>query len=48
MSFSPDTSKQGQEIIFSQKKNDTSHPSLYVNNARIQRQSVQKYLVFFR
>ena len=44
MSFNPDLTKQAQEIIFSRKKTDTSHPSLYFNNAQIQRQSVKKYL----
>ena len=47
VSFNPDIAKQAQEIIFYQKKNETSHPSLYFNNARIQRQSVQKHLGFF-
>ena len=47
MPFNPDVTKQAQEIIFSRKKNDTSHPSLYFNNARIQRQSVQKYFGLF-
>ena len=47
MSFNPDITKQAQEIIFSRKKNDTSHPSLYCNNARIQRQSVRKHLGLF-
>ena len=44
MSFNSGITKQAQEIIFSRKKNDTSHPSLYFNNAQIQVQSVQKYL----
>ena len=44
MLFNPDITKQAQEIIFSRKKNDTSHPSLYFNNTLIQRQSVQKHL----
>ena len=26
--FNPDIAKQAQEIIFSQKENDTGHPSL--------------------
>ena len=47
MSFNPDITKQAQEIIFSRKKNDTSHPSLYCNNARIQQQSVRKHLGLF-
>ena len=36
MSFHTGITKQAQEIIFSRKKNDTSHPSLYFNNAQIQ------------
>ena len=47
MSFNPDITKQAQEIIFSRKKNNTSHPSLYFNNTPIQRKSVQKRLVLF-
>ena len=47
MLFNPDITKQAQGIIFSRKKNDISHPSLYFNNARIQRQSVQKHLGLF-
>ena len=47
MSFNPDTTKQAQEIIFSRKKNNTSHPSLYFNNTPIQRKSVQKHLGLF-
>ena len=44
MSFNTDITKQAQKFSFSRKKNDTSHPSLYFNNARIQRKSVQKDL----
>ena len=47
MLFNPDVTKKAQEIIFSRKKNDTSHPSLYFNNARIKRKSVQKQLGLF-
>ena len=47
MSFNPDLTKQAQEIIFSRKKTDASHPSLYFNNTQIQRQSVQKHLGLF-
>ena len=46
MSFNPDITKH-KEIIFSRKKIDTSHPSFYFNNARIQRQSAQKHLGLF-
>ena len=45
--FNPDITKQAQEIIFSQKENDTGHPSLQFNNARIQQQSVKKHLGLF-
>ena len=47
MLLNPDITKQVQEIIFSRKKIDAGHPSLYFNNARIQRQSVQKHLGLF-
>ena len=47
MSFNPGITKQPQEIVFSQKKNDTSHPILSLNKARIQRQSVEKHLGHF-
>ena len=47
MSFNPDITKKAQKIMFSRKKNDTSHPSLHFKNARIQRQSVQKHLDLF-
>ena len=36
MLVNPDITNQSQEILFSRKKNDTSRPSLYFNNARIQ------------
>ena len=47
MSFNPGITKLAQEIIFSRKRNYTSYSSLYFNNARIQRQSVQKHLGHF-
>ena len=47
MSFNPDMTKQVQKIIFSRNKIVTSHPSLYFNNAQMQRQSVQKHLGLF-
>ena len=43
----PNITKQAQEITFSRTKNDTSHPSLYFNNTRIQQQSAQKHLGLF-
>ena len=48
MSFNPDVTKQVQEVVFSWKKNDTSHPCLYLNNTQIQRWSVQKHWSLFR
>ena len=36
MSFNPDQTKQAQEIIFSRKKNPTTHPPLFSNNSEIQ------------
>ena len=33
ISFNPDITKQAKEMIFSRKKNDTSHQNLYFNNA---------------
>ena len=47
MSFNPDITKQAQEIIFSRKKNDTSHPSLYFNNTQIQQRYAHKHLGLF-
>ena len=47
MSFNPGITKQAQEIIFSRKKNNTSHPSLYFDNTTMRRKSVQKYLGLF-
>ena len=44
MSFKPDVTKQAQEIIFSQKKNNASQLSLYFNDTQIHRKSVQKHL----
>ena len=42
MSFNPDIMKQAKEIIFSWKKNNTSHPT-YILITRIQRKSVEKH-----
>ena len=44
MSFDPFITKQAQEITFSRKKNDGTHPSLFFNNSRMQRRFVQKHL----
>ena len=47
MSVNPDITKQAKEIIFSQKKNHISHPSLYFNIGQMQQKSVQKNLGLF-
>ena len=44
MSFSPDGTKQAQEIIFSRKKDATTHPPLFFNNSEIRLSSNQKHL----
>ena len=44
MSFNPDRAKQAQEIIFSRKKNATTHPPLFFNNSEIKLSSNQKHL----
>ena len=47
MSFNPDIPKQAQEIAFSKKKIDISHPPLYFNKTPIIVCSYQKYLGVF-
>ena len=44
MSFTPDVSKQVQEVIFSRKKNIKNHPIVSFNNLPINRKSTQKHL----
>ena len=44
MSFNPDRTKQTQEIIFSRKKNATTHPPLFFKNSEIKVSSNQKHL----
>ena len=44
MSFNPDRTKQTQGIIFSRKKNATTHPPLVFNNSEIKLSSNQKHL----
>ena len=43
MSCNPDVSNQGQEIIFSLKKNIDNHPAVIFNNLPINRKSTQKH-----
>ena len=44
MSFNPDRTKQAQEIIFSRKKNATTHPPLFFHNSEIKLTSNQKHM----
>ena len=44
MSFNPDRTKQAQEIIFSRKKNATTHTPLFFSNSEIKLSSNQKHL----
>ena len=44
MSCNPDRTKQAQEIIFSSKKNATTHPPLFFNNFEIKLNLNQKHL----
>ena len=44
MSFSPDPSKQAQEVIFSRKINKVYHPPLLFNNSTVRQISAQKHL----
>ena len=44
MSLNQDRTKQAQEVIFSRKKNTTTHPPLFFNNSEIKLSSNRKYL----
>ena len=45
MSFNPDPTKQGKEVIFSKKKKILgTHPSLFFNNSLIEQDTTQKHL----
>ena len=44
MSFNPDPSKQAQEVIFSRKLKNVSHPPLVVNNPNVSSCKCQKHL----
>ena len=44
MSFKPDISKQAQEVIFSKKSVNASHPVLYFNRTPVTCCSYQKHL----
>ena len=44
MNFSPDPSKQAQQVIFSRKSKKISHPPLFFNNIQVSQSSSQKHL----
>ena len=44
MSFNPDPSKQAQEVIFSRKLKNVSHPPLVFNNANVSSCKSQKHI----
>ena len=44
MSFNPDTSKQAQEVIFSRKLQNSTHPTLSFNNNTVTQSVTQKHL----
>ena len=44
MSFNPDPCKQAQEVIFSRKLKNVSHPPLVFNNANVSSCKSQKHL----
>ena len=44
MSFNPDPSKPAQEVIFSKKLKNVSHPLLVVHNSNVSSCKSQKYL----
>ena len=44
MSFNPDPTKPAEEILFSQKNSEVSHPPLYFNGIEVKRVSEHKHL----
>ena len=44
MSFNPDPSKQGQEVIFSRKIKKPNYPELIFNNISVNQTSYQKHV----
>ena len=45
MLFNPDSSKPAQEVLFSRKNKIQVHPTISLNNVRVERVSYQKHLV---
>ena len=44
MLFDPDPKKPAHEVIFSRKKNEETHPSVFYNNVEVSRTDSQKHL----
>ena len=44
MLFNPDPKKPAHEVIFSRKKNEETHPSVFYNNVEVSRTDSQKHL----
>ena len=44
MSFNLDPKKPAQEVLFSIKNSNVTHPIIYFNNAQVQRANQQKHL----
>ena len=44
MSFNPTPSKQAQEVIFSKKRQNINHDSIYFNQKLVQQVPSQKHL----
>ena len=45
--FSPDSSKQAQEMVFSRQANASNHGTLYFNNVPVIRENIQKHIGLF-
>ena len=44
MSFNPDPKKPAQEVLFSRKNLNITHPIIYFNNVQVQKPNQQKHL----
>ena len=44
MSFNPDPGKPAQEVLFSRKNSNITHPIIHFNNVQVQRANQQKHL----
>ena len=44
MSFNPDPNKSTQEVLFSRKNSNITHPIIHFNNVQVQRANQQRHL----